>query len=204
MLKSKLSAWFAIWMALLTVAFYRWPHMHMLWWGAIGLSSTVGVVVGVLVHRPNRRWPWLLLAAALACFGLGDFLYNVLTDVLGLENPFPSFPDGLYLAMYPLVAAGLLQAVARRISGELCPTDTVARLGGDEFAALIEADSMADLELAAGRIVIALAEPFAVAGETVNGTSSVGLSTTVDAGSAEELMRQADLALYVAKGAGKE
>ncbi|MER7007021.1 EAL domain-containing protein [Dactylosporangium sp. NPDC000555] len=114
MLKSKLSAWFAIWMALLTVAFYRWPGLHMLWWGAIGLSSTIGVVAGVLVHRPNRRWPWLLLATGLACFGLGDFTYNVLTDVLGLENPFPSVPDGLYLAMYPLVAAGLLGFIRSR------------------------------------------------------------------------------------------
>ncbi|GAA2345779.1 hypothetical protein GCM10010170_032190 [Dactylosporangium salmoneum] len=114
MLKSKLSAWFAVWMALLTVAFYRWPDMHMLWWGAIGLSSTTGVVVGVLVHRPNRRWPWFLLATALACFGLGDFLYNVQTDVFGLTNPFPSFPDGLYLAMYPLVAGGLLGFIRSR------------------------------------------------------------------------------------------
>ncbi|WP_432835390.1 putative bifunctional diguanylate cyclase/phosphodiesterase [Dactylosporangium sp. CA-092794] len=114
MSKHKLSAWFAIWMALLTAAFYRWPDMHMLWWGAIGLSSVAGVIVGVVVHRPERRWPWLLLAAALACFGLGDFCYNVLTDVMGLTNPFPSFPDGLYLAMYPLVAAGLLGFIRSR------------------------------------------------------------------------------------------
>ncbi|MGI5247412.1 putative bifunctional diguanylate cyclase/phosphodiesterase [Dactylosporangium sp. CA-139066] len=112
--KSRLSAWFAIWMALLTVAFYRWPEMHMIWWGAIGLSSTIGVVVGVVVHKPNRRWPWFLLAAALACFGLGDFGYNLLTDVFGLENPFPSFNDVLYLAMYPLVAGGLLGFIRSR------------------------------------------------------------------------------------------
>jgi diguanylate cyclase (GGDEF)-like protein len=111
---SRLSAWFALWMALLTAAFYRWPGMHMLWWGAIGLSSTAAVGLGVLVHRPRRRWPWLLLAAALACFGAGDFCYNLLTDVFGLSNPFPSFPDALYLAMYPLVAAGLLGFVRSR------------------------------------------------------------------------------------------
>ncbi|WP_432986021.1 putative bifunctional diguanylate cyclase/phosphodiesterase [Dactylosporangium sp. CA-233914] len=114
MLKSRLSAWFAIWMALLTAAFYRWPDMHMLWWGAIGLSSVAGVVVGVIVHKPNRRWPWLLLATALGCFGLGDFFYNVLTDVLGLQNPFPSFVDVLYLAMYPLLAGGLLGFIRSR------------------------------------------------------------------------------------------
>ncbi|GAA2589220.1 hypothetical protein GCM10010399_19120 [Dactylosporangium fulvum] len=114
MLTRTLSAWFAAWMALLTVAFYLWPDMHMLWWGAIGLSSTAGVVVGVLVHKPRRRWPWLLLAAALFMFGAGDFLYNLLTDVFGLDNPFPSFPDALYLAMYPLVAGGLLGFIRSR------------------------------------------------------------------------------------------
>ncbi|WP_433215146.1 putative bifunctional diguanylate cyclase/phosphodiesterase [Dactylosporangium sp. CS-047395] len=114
MLKNKLSAWFAVWMALLTLAFYRWPEQHMLWWGLIGLSSVAGVVVGVLVHKPSRRWPWLLLAAALAVFGAGDFLYNLLTDVFDIQNPFPSVSDVLYLAMYPLLAGGLLGFIRSR------------------------------------------------------------------------------------------
>jgi diguanylate cyclase (GGDEF)-like protein/PAS domain S-box-containing protein len=113
-MKRGISGCFAVWMALLTVAFYLWPGMHMLWWGAIGLSSTAGVVAGVLVHKPRRRWPWLLLATAVATFGLGDLGYNVLTDVLGLQNPFPSVCDVLYLAMYPLVAGGLLGFVRSR------------------------------------------------------------------------------------------
>ncbi len=90
-----------------------------------------------------------------------------------------------------------------RITDQLRTTDTVARLGGDEFAALIEADSMVDLELVAERIVLSLAEPFVVAGETVNGNSSIGLGTTLEAGTSDDLLRQADLALHVAKGAGK-
>ncbi|MFF5226235.1 putative bifunctional diguanylate cyclase/phosphodiesterase [Dactylosporangium sp. NPDC000521] len=114
MLTRTLSTWFAAWMALLTVAFYLWPGQHMLWWGAIGLSSTAGVVVGVAVHRPSRRWPWYLLAAALFAFGSGDFVYNLLTDVFGMTNPFPSVNDVLYLAMYPLVAGGLLGFIRSR------------------------------------------------------------------------------------------
>ncbi|GAB3870343.1 hypothetical protein GCM10027610_131960 [Dactylosporangium cerinum] len=114
LLTRTLSTWFAAWMALLTVAFYLWPGQHMLWWGAIGLSSTAGVLVGVVVHRPRRRWPWLLLASALFAFGAGDFLYNLLTDVFGMTNPFPSFSDVLYLAMYPLVAGGLLGFIRSR------------------------------------------------------------------------------------------
>ena len=102
MLARALSGWFAGWMALLTVGFYLWPDEHMLWWGAIGLSSTAGVVVGILVHQPRRRWPWYLLAVALFTFGGGDFTYNVLTDIFHVDNPFPSFADAFYLAMYPL------------------------------------------------------------------------------------------------------
>jgi diguanylate cyclase (GGDEF)-like protein len=139
---SRLSAWFTLWMALLTAAFYRWPGMHMLWWGAIGLSSTAAVGLGVLVHRPRRRWPWLLLAAALACFGAGDFCYNLLTDVFGLSNPFPSFPDALYLAMYPLVAAGLLGFVRSRTNAaiNLLGSGTAGLLAADVVYGLIQLD----------------------------------------------------------------
>jgi diguanylate cyclase (GGDEF)-like protein len=98
----------------------------------------------------------------------------------------------------------LLIAVAERIAGVLRPHDTAARLGGDEFAALIEdTGSAQDIEQTAERIVNALSAPFTVDGETVSGVASVGVGTTADASEASELLRQADLALYVAKGEGK-
>jgi diguanylate cyclase (GGDEF)-like protein len=103
-------------------------------------------------------------------------------------------------------AAGdqLLVAAAQRITAALRSHDTPARLGGDEFAALIEdVDHPADLEEIAGRVLNALAQPFLVHGEQVSGVASIGLTTSADAGTAEDLLRQADLALYVAKGAGK-
>ncbi|MEU7870712.1 hypothetical protein [Dactylosporangium sp. NPDC049140] len=67
-MKSRISAWFAIWMALLTVAFYLWPEEHMVWWGAIGPSSVAGVVAGdrgaqaepPLAVTPARRRAGLL------------------------------------------------------------------------------------------------------------------------------------------------
>jgi diguanylate cyclase (GGDEF)-like protein/PAS domain S-box-containing protein len=99
----------------------------------------------------------------------------------------------------------LLIAVAERISGALRADDTAARLGGDEFAALIENvwDPNA-VEDTAQRILTALAEPVAVeGGQNLFAVASIGITTTPEADTADDLLRQADLALYVAKGAGK-
>ncbi|WP_433368178.1 EAL domain-containing protein [Actinoplanes sp. CA-142083] len=104
-------------------------------------------------------------------------------------------------------AAGdaLLIGVADRIAGALRADDTAARLGGDEFAALIEnVQDPGAVEETANRILAALAEPIVIDGETsLNAVASIGITTTPEADSADELLRQADLALYVAKGAGK-
>jgi diguanylate cyclase (GGDEF)-like protein/PAS domain S-box-containing protein len=98
----------------------------------------------------------------------------------------------------------LLVAVAERISGALRADDTAARLGGDEFAALIEnIHDPAAVEETAARILTALAQPVIIDGETLYAVASIGITTTPEANTAAELLRQADLALYVAKGAGK-
>jgi diguanylate cyclase (GGDEF)-like protein/PAS domain S-box-containing protein len=112
-----LTVLFGAWMAVLTVLYYLFPSWHMIIWGAIGLSSASAVAVGVLVHRPRRRLPWLLLCAALLTFGGGDATYSIMNDLLGMENPFPSFADVFYLAMYPLLAAGLLGFIRLRSGG---------------------------------------------------------------------------------------
>jgi diguanylate cyclase (GGDEF)-like protein/PAS domain S-box-containing protein len=99
---------YGAWMTLLVVCYYAFPGWHVVLWSAIGLTSVAAVIVGVVAGRPRRRGPWLLLAAALLTFSAGDTTYNVLTSVLGEDNPFPSAADLFYLAMYPLLAAGLL------------------------------------------------------------------------------------------------
>ena len=101
----------------------------------------------------------------------------------------------------------LLVAVAARLAARRCaPRDTAARLGGDEFAVLIE-DAADAAEVERGRGADrrrALAEPVRRrAASLVTASASVGVATTADARGAAELLRQADLALYVAKGAGK-
>ncbi|MDR7273586.1 putative bifunctional diguanylate cyclase/phosphodiesterase [Catenuloplanes atrovinosus] len=98
----------------------------------------------------------------------------------------------------------LLVGVAERLTDVLRPGDTVARLGADEFAALIEDVShLSELEEIAGRVTTALTAPFTIEGEQVGGVASVGVATTAEARDANELLRQADLALNVAKAAGR-
>jgi diguanylate cyclase (GGDEF)-like protein/PAS domain S-box-containing protein len=98
----------------------------------------------------------------------------------------------------------LLVAVAERITGALRADDTAARLGGDEFAALIEnVWEPGVVEETAERILAALSQPFNLNGEMLSAVASIGVTATPEADNADELLRQADLALYVAKGAGK-
>ncbi|MFN2538790.1 MAG: putative bifunctional diguanylate cyclase/phosphodiesterase, partial [Mycobacteriales bacterium] len=101
----------------------------------------------------------------------------------------------------------LLQAVSARLKAALRDTDTVARLGGDEFVALVESDSLAlGAESVAERIQAVLAEPFTLDRDgnvTVHTHASIGIAVGARA-SAEDLLRDADVALYEAKAAGKD
>jgi diguanylate cyclase (GGDEF)-like protein/PAS domain S-box-containing protein len=100
-------AGFSIWVTLLIGAYYWLPWLRVEAWGLIGLSGVAGIVAGVVINRPARSAPWLLLAAANLSFTAGQVSFLVLTRI-GAKIPFPSFADLLYLALYPLVAAGLL------------------------------------------------------------------------------------------------
>src|SRR5579872_99598 len=104
-------------------------------------------------------------------------------------------------------AAGdeLLIAVARRLSDSVRPSDVVARLGGDEFAILLETDTAeGEAVEIAERIMTRLAERFAVAGQNISVRVSAGIASgTRSEVSAEELIRNADVAMYRAKQAGK-
>jgi diguanylate cyclase (GGDEF)-like protein len=104
-----------------------------------------------------------------------------------------------------VVGDELLRAVAGRLGDCLRPADLAARLGGDEFAVLLQ--GMADSHAAtavAGRIVDRLREPFQVMGAEVMVRASIGIATG-DGGEfdADEILRNADEAMYTAKGLGK-
>jgi diguanylate cyclase (GGDEF)-like protein len=101
-------------------------------------------------------------------------------------------------------AAGdeLLLAVAQRIDDSLRSADTAARLGGDEFAVLLEDLASADEAVGvAQRITEALRAPIVVQGREVFVSASVGIAC--GRAGAADLLRQADVAMYRAKAAGK-
>jgi len=101
-------AGYATWMALLIGAYYALPGLRPGTWGLIGLSGVGAIVAGVVINRPARIAPWLLLAGANLSFIAGQVSFLVLTRIVAAKVPFPSFADILYLLTYPLYAAGLL------------------------------------------------------------------------------------------------
>jgi diguanylate cyclase (GGDEF)-like protein/PAS domain S-box-containing protein len=103
-------------------------------------------------------------------------------------------------------AAGdrLLELVAGRLLNATRGSDTVARLGGDEFAVLLAAvRGGAEVAVVADRIVTALSEPFVVDGRHIRVGASIGLAVAAIGETPDDLLRNADLALYRAKGTGK-
>jgi diguanylate cyclase (GGDEF)-like protein len=99
----------------------------------------------------------------------------------------------------------LLVEVARRFEHCLRDVDTAARFGGDEFAILLDGvDEIHDATCVADRIHAALAAPIMLDGIAVTITASIGIAL-VDSGyeRGEELLRDADTALYRAKEAGR-
>ena len=99
----------------------------------------------------------------------------------------------------------LLIAVAERLGGCLRPEDSVARLGGDEFTVLLEdLGDARDAARVAERIIAALRAPFAIGGREVVISASIGIAHGAgDREQAIDLWRNADIAMYRAKQAGK-
>jgi diguanylate cyclase (GGDEF)-like protein len=104
-------------------------------------------------------------------------------------------------------AAGdaLLVTVAERLRASLREDDLAARLGGDEFAVLLEhAPTAIEAERAAERVLGALVAPLTVEGRSVRVRGSIGVAlASGGVRSADELLRNADLAMYAAKAGGR-
>jgi diguanylate cyclase (GGDEF)-like protein/PAS domain S-box-containing protein len=99
----------------------------------------------------------------------------------------------------------LIVEVARSLSASVRPGDTVARLGGDEFAVLLEGlPTREHVNDCATRTLAALKRDFQLGDHRLPMTASIGVAVgAMDTGTAEELLRNADVAMYVAKAQGK-
>ncbi|TPG60621.1 EAL domain-containing protein [Roseomonas nepalensis] len=99
----------------------------------------------------------------------------------------------------------LLRAVSRRLRDSTRETDLVARLGGDEFAIVqVGAEQPQSAAALADRLVEALREPFDLQGQWVEIGTSIGVVLADEGmGTADELLRNGDIALYRAKAAGR-
>ncbi len=146
-----------------------------------------------LTGLPNR----VLFAARVA-----EAVENAATDNTSRAVLFLDLDDFKFVndSWGHAVGDEMLVRVAERLRAATRPGDTPARLGGDEFAVLLADASAADAEHVAQRIREALAEPFWLAGREMTAHASIGIALTGhNARTAEELLRNADIAMYVAK-----
>ena len=99
----------------------------------------------------------------------------------------------------------LLAEAARRIGECVRDTDTVARLGGDEFIVILaKLDDAGSAERIAGSILQKLAEPFRLGDELAHVSASIGITLYPDdATGVEDLLKNADQAMYMAKDKGR-
>jgi diguanylate cyclase (GGDEF)-like protein len=101
----------------------------------------------------------------------------------------------------------LLTAIGERLREGVRPQDTVARFGGDEFAILLtDVAGEQDVSQIAERVMATVRQPYLLDGHEVVVTASIGIAragTDQRSETSEELLRNADIALYEAKAAGK-
>ncbi|MCB0993481.1 MAG: diguanylate cyclase, partial [Acidimicrobiales bacterium] len=99
----------------------------------------------------------------------------------------------------------LITQIARRVRSALRSGDTAARLGGDEFAVLLETcEGTEDAIRVAKRLLSALVEPIALEGYELVVRGSIGIAVaTASEADPEDLLRQADVAMYAAKAKGR-
>src|SRR5579864_7566396 len=83
----------------------------------LGLSGLIAMVVGIRRNRPQARLAWWLCVFGVFLFFLGDVYTYLLPQEFGVNVPFPSPGDAIYLTMYPVLMAGLLLLVRRRNPG---------------------------------------------------------------------------------------
>ena len=108
-------AGYAVLMALLVAVHYAFPSLRAEATALIGVGGSAGMLAGVAGHRPARRAPWLLLAAANLAAALSGLGMHVASMASHPAASFPAFANGVYLLAYPLYVAGLVAFVIIRL-----------------------------------------------------------------------------------------
>ena len=146
-----------------------------------------------LTNLPNRVLFHDKMQQALS---YGDALAVLFLDL----DRFKSVNDSLGHS----VGDALLVAVTERLQKIVRGADTVARLGGDEFAIVQNGAKPTDATELAGRIIEAVSQPFEVLGHQVNIGTSIGIAMAPSDGrEPDQLLKNADMALYRAKTDGR-
>jgi diguanylate cyclase (GGDEF)-like protein len=150
-----------------------------------------------LTDLPNRVLLMSRLSAALQRVAQGK---SIALHVFDLDH-FKNVNDTLG---HP-IGDKLLQTVSERLRGVVREVDTVARTGGDEFA-IVQANpkQYSDATLMAERIIATISAPYQISGHQILIGTSVGIAVAPSDGeTGEELIRNADLALYRSKAQGR-
>jgi diguanylate cyclase (GGDEF)-like protein/PAS domain S-box-containing protein len=152
----------------------------------------------VLTGLPNRT----LLAdrlsqAILQCGRRGKSLAVLFLDLDGFKRINDDFGHA--------VGDQVLLEVAGAMGKALREVDTLSRFGGDEFVAVLpDLDGVSDCEPILNRLLKAVEEPIRLAGDVLELSASIGVTLYPrDSADAEQLIRHADQAMYLAKGKGK-
>jgi diguanylate cyclase (GGDEF)-like protein/PAS domain S-box-containing protein len=156
-----------------------------------------------LTGLPNRRLLWERLRQALITSVRSGCKHALLFVDL---DAFKSFNDTLGHHIGDL----MLQETAQRISSCVREVDTVARLGGDEFVVILEDLSQvpeiaaAQARTVGAKILAAIDQPYMLEGRECHTTSSMGITVFGNQSeSTNEVLQQADIAMYQAKAAGR-
>ncbi len=99
------------------VPWMEWPGQVPAW-SVLGLSAVAAIAYGARLHRPRTPLAWWFMGSGVFLFVTGDTIYKFWHQVMGQQAiPFPSFIDAIHIAMYPVLAVGLLLLARSRLPG---------------------------------------------------------------------------------------
>jgi diguanylate cyclase (GGDEF)-like protein/PAS domain S-box-containing protein len=148
-----------------------------------------------LTGLPNRVLLLKRLGAAVRTGSAARPVSVVLVDLDGFKhvNDMLGHPAG----------DEMLRVAGQRLLDYLGPGDTAARLGGDEFAVVFTGRTPGQVKEVSDGIVEVLGQPFTVVGREVRVSASIGIAHCTGVGSTADLLRDAGIAMYLAKNTGK-